>query len=89
MSDSGHSPDYEIELCPLCKAPIVWALDDRLVEVPVDAEPSVAGTHSLRSMWGATPRAVKPSAKLAFGAKLREIHDKTCTKGDTLRKRGR
>jgi hypothetical protein len=89
MSGSGHGPDYEIELCPLCKAPIVWARDFRLVEVPVDAEPSAAGTHTLRPMQGATPRAVKPSAKLAFGAKLRQIHYKTCVKGDTLRKQGR
>lgn len=88
MSEGGHGPDYEIELCPLCKAPVVWARDDRLVEVPLDAEPSAAGTHTLRVMWGAMPRAVKPSAKLAFGAKLRQIHYKTCPKGDTLRKRG-
>lgn len=89
MTQGGPVPDYEIEPCPLCDAPIVWARDDRAMEVPVDAEPSAAGTHSLRSMWGAMPRAVKPSAKLAFGVKLREIHDKTCPKGDRLRKAGR
>lgn len=86
---SGPGSVFQVEPCPLCDALIVWARDDRLVEVPVDAEPSAAGTHVLRDMWGAMPRAVKPSAKLAFGVKLREIHDATCTKGDTLRKRGR
>jgi hypothetical protein len=57
--------------------------------VPVDADPSEMGTHSLRPMWGASPRAVKPSPKLAFGAKLRQIHYSTCAKGKTLRKQRR
>lgn len=87
--ESGSAPDYQIESCPLCQAPIIWALDDRLERVPVDAESSPAGTHTLRPVWGALPRAVKPSAKLAFGAKLREIHDRTCEKGATLRKKRR
>lgn len=89
MTQGGSAKGYEIEPCPLCDAPIVWALDDRVAWVPVDVEPHPAGTHALRPMWGAPPRAVKPSAKLAFGAKLRQLHDKTCPKGDTLRKRGR
>lgn len=89
MTQGGFGSVFQVEPCPLCDAPIVWARDDRAMEVPVDAEPSPAGTHVLRDMWGSMPRAVKPSAKLAFGVKLREIHYVTCAKGDTLRKRGR
>ena len=87
--ESGPVPDYQIEPCPLCQAPIIWATNDRVEVVPVDAEPSAAGTHVLRLMWNALPRAVKPTAKLAFGVKLREIHYSTCAKGSTLRKRRR
>lgn len=89
MTQSGPAPAWQIEPCPLCQAPIVWARDDRLVGVPLDAEPSPEGTHALREMWGTGPRAVKLSAKLAFGVKLRQIHYKTCAKGDLLRTRAR
>ena len=87
--NSGSVSEYQIEPCPLCQAPIIWAVDDRAESVPVDAEPSGAGTHSLRPMWGNPPRVVKPSPKLAFGARLRQIHYETCVKGKTLRKTGR
>ena len=53
MSQGAAVSEYQIEPCPLCEAPIVWALDDRAESVPVDAEPSDAGTHALRPMWEA------------------------------------
>lgn len=89
MSQGAAVSEYQIEPCPLCEAPIVWALDDRAESVPVDAEFSDAGTHALRPMWEALPRAVKLSAKFAFGAKLRQIHYATCVKGKALRKQRR
>lgn len=81
--------EFEVVPCRFCDAPIIWAKNDQALEVPVDAEPSPAGTHVLRSMWGGLPRVSKPSARLAFGLKLREIHYKTCRKGDALRTQGR
>ena len=47
--------EYQIEPCPLCQAPIIWAVDDRAESVPVDAEPSGAGT-TLAAYVGAPPR---------------------------------
>ena len=50
---------------------------------------NLAGRAPLAAYVGAPPRVVKPSPKLAFGAKLRQIHYETCVKGKTLRKTGR
>jgi hypothetical protein len=89
VTEGGHVSEFEVEPCPLCGASVIYATDDQVKVVPVDAQPSKSGTHVLRPMWGMLPRASKPSARLAFGLKLREIHDKTCPKGSTLRRRGR
>jgi hypothetical protein len=83
------APDYQVEPCPLCAAPIIWARTERMEEVPVDAEPSPTGTLSLRAGHDGSPRAIKPSAKLAFGARLRALHYTTCRMGKKLRERGR
>ena len=89
MTGGGTDPGYPVEPCPLCARLIIWAKDDRAAWVPVDAEPSSAGTHVVRPGHDGAPRAVKPSAKLAFGVRLRQVHYQTCRKGDQLRKNGR
>jgi hypothetical protein len=89
MIQGAASPDYVVEPCPLCAAPIIWARTDRMEEVPLDAEPGSTGTHSLRAGHDGQPRAIRPTAKLAFGARLRAVHYTTCRMGKKLRERGR
>lgn len=89
MIQSGAAPGYQVEPCPLCAKPIIWARDDRMAELPLDAEPDGAGTHSLRPGHDGQPRAIRPTAKLAFGVRLRAVHYTTCRMGKKLRERGR
>jgi hypothetical protein len=86
---AGTAPEYTVEPCPLCAAPIIWAKDDKAAMVPVDAEVAFGGTIALRPGWDGVPLARKPTSKLAFGVKLRAVHYTTCRKGEALRKRGR
>ena len=78
--------EYQIEPCPLCQAPIIWAVDDRASRCP--SMLNLAGRAPLLAAYVGAPPPRRPSPKLAFGAKLRQIHYETCVKRKT-RKTGR
>lgn len=80
---------FPVEACPLCSAPIVWALDHLATYVPVDAHPGDGGSVVLRQGPDGIPRAHKPSPKFAFGLSMHPVHYQTCRKPKLLRERGR
>ena len=81
--------EFTVEPCPLCKAPIIWAHDEKLATIALNEEAAVGGVYSLRPGRADVPLAVKPSASRAFGVKLRVLHTTTCPKGKMLNQRGR
>lgn len=74
--------EWKHEPCPAeCGAQIVWALDNQLRRIAVNAEASPDGTLQLSLRWDGAIRALAPAAKLRFGLRtLRHPHSKTCTK---------
>ena len=89
LVSGGTAPQFTVEPCPLCKAPIIWAHDAALKPIALNAEAAIGGVYSLRPGRADVPLATKPTASRAFGVKLRTLHTTTCPKGKMLNTRGR
>jgi hypothetical protein len=57
----------EPELCRSCSKPIIWAVTDRLKDMPVNAEPQDGGNLLFKPRDGLAPLVVMVDAKHAFG----------------------
>lgn len=91
------SPVFATEACRSCGARVIWSITEQAKAMPVDADPSQAGTLALE--WrdrgsglpgGAPPlaRVVKP--ELRFGrTDLRTSHFATCPHAGEWRKKRR
>lgn len=70
---------YDTSQCTSCKKPIIWTVTDRDKRMPVDAQPSDAGSVALSIQDGVVRSRVVP-AKLRFGrTNLRTSHFATCS----------
>lgn len=95
MSSPIQPTAWPTEPCRSCHAPVIWSITEQAKVMPVDAEPSSAGTLALE--WrdrasglpgGAPPlvRVVRPD--LRFGrTDLRTSHFATCPQANAWRKR--
>lgn len=76
--------------CSTCAAPIIWATTERsLKPMPVDAEPSPAGSVQLIPREGRTPLARVIPAKDRFAKRLHTSHFVTCPDADRHRSRAK
>ena len=75
------------ELCPACKAQVVWAIRvQSAAGMAVAAEPTAAGSMMLEPGWDGRPRARRVTPKLLVGRKLLHVpHTMTCTRKDALK----
>lgn len=86
---------WPTEPCRSCHAPVIWCITEQAKTMPVDAEPSAAGTLTLqwRERSSALPGGAPPLAKvvradLRFGrTDLRTSHFATCPQASAWRKR--
>lgn len=80
------APDYPVEPCPFCAAPVIWARDTvKGGAIALNAERAHGGTHALRPGPTALPLAVKLTPSKAFGVQCRTLHVTTCRKPKDLR----
>lgn len=76
--------------CRTCDAPIIWATSESTLKaMPVDAEPSPAGSVQLIPREGRTPLARVIPARDRFAKTLHTSHFATCPQASQHRKRGR
>jgi hypothetical protein len=85
---------YLIRQCNSCNADIIWARSLHGRAMPVDAEPSPAGTVLVATRQGivrATVYTADDAARFLRPEQIRELrtsHFATCPDADTWRKRG-
>lgn len=78
-------PQWRIDRCPDCRAPIIHAIAPGGLHVRIDADPVPDGELALSARVEGPPMAYKPSPKLAFGRQLRRRHPAECAPRDELR----
>lgn len=95
MTATIQPTTWPTEPCRSCHAPVIWAVTEKAKSMPVDAEPSEAGTLALerRDRIGGLPGGAPPLARvvrpdLRFGrTDLRTSHFATCPQAGRWRKR--
>lgn len=77
----------DTEPCRSCGKPIIWAETVNGKPMPVNAEPTIEGTLTVREREGRLPLAAVVSPHLAFGRKLYVSHFATCKDAKTWRRK--
>lgn len=81
-------PEFTTEECGSCQAPIIWAMTEKAVRMPVDAQPASDGNVRLHDRGGVAPLAVVLKTHELFGKTgLRKSHFATCPDAVSWRRR--